>query len=160
MRTLSIESNGRLENTAIYINGEQIAGIRELYINIDEQGTFDSVISYIDGSGKLLSKQLFTDDIQSLQFKEAAFTEEDSLNLIQLTIESNGDLENTSVFINDDYADGIVSLTLHCKLGESKPQSLFEKFLSKANPQNEESFFRSEIIFRNEDGSLTNQSIF
>ena len=44
MVSISIESNGRLERTAIYYNGEQISKVKELLINIDEDGTFDSII--------------------------------------------------------------------------------------------------------------------
>ena len=47
MRTISIESNGRLEKTAVYVNGEQVTGIRELLLSIDEEGTFNAIVSFV-----------------------------------------------------------------------------------------------------------------
>jgi hypothetical protein len=47
MRTISIESNGRIEKTAVYLNGEQITGIKELLLSIDEEGIFNAIISLL-----------------------------------------------------------------------------------------------------------------
>ncbi len=39
-KTFAIESNGFLEKTACYINGQQVGGLKEVFINIDEAGIF------------------------------------------------------------------------------------------------------------------------
>ncbi|MFM7341058.1 MAG: hypothetical protein ACKO2H_13200, partial [Bacteroidota bacterium] len=97
MRTVTIESNGRIEKTAIYINGEQIAGIKELLIAIDEESNFNAIISFEDNIGNVHTKQLFTDDLSSLKRKDPTFSMEDSEYLQSFTIESNGDLQETSL---------------------------------------------------------------
>ena len=61
MRTLSIESNGRLDKTAVYINAEQVGKIKELFLNLDENGTFDAILTYENKNGTISTKQLFTD---------------------------------------------------------------------------------------------------
>lgn len=61
MATFGIESNGRLENTAVYYNGEQLAGLRQVLLNLAEDGTFDAVISYRGEDGRLYTKNPFTD---------------------------------------------------------------------------------------------------
>ena len=159
MRTITIESNGRLERTAIYVNGEQVAGVRELLISIDEEGTFHSIISLISGSGIQVTKQLFTDDISQLQRKEAAFTSEESFQLQSFSIESDGDLEQTSLFMNDDFVVGVVSIIIHIRIETSQPtKSLFSWFTKHRNVH--ENVFQTEIVFRNPNGTHSVESIF
>jgi len=46
MATFSIVSNGRIERTFVFFNGEQIAGVKEIFLNINEDGNFDAIIQY------------------------------------------------------------------------------------------------------------------
>lgn len=160
MRTITIESNGRIEKTAVYVNGEQITGIRELLISIDEEGTFNGIISFVNTAGNLLTKQLFTDDLSQLQRREAAFSEEEAMDLRTLTIESDGMLENTSVYVNQEFIDGIISVMVHIMIdAPQKKESVFSRIFSKYSPLMETRFI-SEIVLRNPDGSEIFESIF
>jgi len=159
MRTITIESNGRLERTAIYVNGEQVTGVRELLISIDEEGTFNSIISFIDGRGIQVTKQLFTDDISQLQRKDAAFTSEESSQLQSFSIESDGELEQTSLFMNDEFVEGVISIMIHIKIETSQPSSsLFSLFKKHRNVH--QNLFQTEIVFRNSDGTQSVETIF
>lgn len=160
MRTISIESNGRIEKTAVYVNGEQITGIRELLISIDEEGTFNAIISFVNTAGTLITKQIFTDDLSQLQRREAAFSEEEAMDLRSLAIESDGSLENTSVFVNNEFMEGIISVMVHIMIdGQQKSNSMFSRIFSK-NSSPVETRFVSEIVLRNPDGSELYESIF
>jgi hypothetical protein len=61
MRELSIESNGSLEKTAVYINGEQISGIHQLMLHINEDGDFDTILVYEGTDKQMYTKNLFSD---------------------------------------------------------------------------------------------------
>ena len=160
MRTLTIESNGRIERTAVYINGEQVSGIHEFFVGIDEEGMFTAIVTYPDKQGNLLTKQIFSDDISQLPRRNPAYTDEDASNLQTLTIESDGTLDNTSVFINDEFAEGIVSLTIHLRI-ESQPttRSLFSSLFQKKSNISD-TIFMNEIVFRNSDGSESTETLF
>ncbi len=162
MPTISIESNGRLEKTAIYYNGEQISGVKELMINLDEDGTFDALIQYQGTDGQIHNKQIFADYIANLKVVEPSFTEEDAQELQLLTIESDGDIESCSVFINEQLADGIVSLYVHIKTGQSDDtkSSLLTMFKPKKPVNMIGSEFKSEVTFRNENNSIETEEIF
>ncbi|MCE2755719.1 MAG: hypothetical protein LW818_06995 [Ignavibacteriae bacterium] len=160
MRTISIESNGRIEKTAVYLNGEQITGIKELLLSIDEEGIFNAIISFTSSSGTLLTKQLFTDDLSQLQRREAAFSEDEAMDLRSMAIESDGTLDNTSVFMNNEFIDGIVSIMVHIMIDSvQKRENVFTKIFSK-NQSYSETRFISEIVLRNPDGSESIESIF
>jgi hypothetical protein len=160
MRTISIESNGRIEKTAVYLNGEQITGIRELLVSIDEEGIFNAIISFTSATGVLLTKQLFVDDLSQLQRREAAFSDEEAMDLRSLSIESDGNLDNTSVFINNEFIDGIVSIMVHIMIDSvQKKENVFTKIFSK-NQTYSETRFLTEIVLRNPDGSESIESIF
>ncbi|MFY8160548.1 MAG: hypothetical protein ACOVNU_04400, partial [Candidatus Kapaibacteriota bacterium] len=70
MPVFEIESNGLIENTVIYYNGKQIAGIKEVFLNLDEEGTFDSIIKYTGTDGALYTKNIFTDYLTNLKTTE------------------------------------------------------------------------------------------
>lgn len=158
MPTLSIESNGMLEKTAVYYNGSQISGIKELLVNIDEEGLFDCVIQYEGSDKKLYTKQIFTDTLTNVRTVPASFSEEEAQLLQLLTIESDGDVESSTLFLNEEPLDGVVSLYLHIKVDKNKDgiSSIFKK--KQYNLINET--FKSEITFRNEDDSLETEDIF
>ena len=158
MPTFTIESNGRIEKTAIYYNGEQLGGVKEIFINLDEDGTFDAVIQY-EGTDKVLyTKQIFTEYFTNSKVVEPSFTDEEAMNLRQITIESEGDIEDTMVYDGDEIIEGIVSLLIHIKGAETKNglKSLFSK--GSSTPDTPE--FRAEITFRNEDESIETDNVF
>ncbi|MFZ9976737.1 MAG: hypothetical protein ACO3GR_01455 [Candidatus Kapaibacteriota bacterium] len=160
MRTISIESNGRLEKTAVYVNGEQVTGIRELLLSIDEEGTFNAIVSFVSTSGILLTKQVFTDDLSQLQRREAAFSEVEAMDLRSFAIESDGTLDNTSIFMNNEFIDGIISIMIHITIEASQPmKGMFTKLFSK-NSTLSQTRFITEIVLRNPDGSELIESIF
>lgn len=158
MATLTIESNGRIDRTAVYYNGEQVAGIKELYLNLDEEGTIDAIIQYEGKDKQVHTKNVFTDHMDHLKVTEPSFTEEEAAELVNLTIESNGYIEDTMVFLDDIQEEGIVSVFVHIKAAESKGgiATLF-KTKRKIDERPE---FKAEIVYREEDDSLTTEAIF
>lgn len=158
MPTFTIESNGRLENTAIYYNGQQMGGIKEIFLNLDEEGTFDAIIQYEGTDKEIHNKSLFNEYLTNAKFVEPTLTEEEAENLVQFTVESDGDIENTELFINEEFVDGIVSAFVHIKGVENK-KGLKSWFSHKSNiPDIPE--FRAELTFRNENGTLGVEGIF
>ena len=157
MPTLAIESNGRLEKTAVYYNGEQISGIKELFVNIDEDGTFDALIQYEGTNKQIYTKNIFLEYLDNVKVIEPVFTEEEAKFLQLFTIESNGDLDDTYLYLNDELLEGVVNLFIHIKGVENK--NGLRKLLNKNNiPDTIE--FKAEITFRNEDDSLETERIF
>lgn len=158
MAVLTIESNGMLDKTAVYYNGTQISGIKELLINIDELGTFDALIQY-DGSDKhLYTKQIFEEPLQYLNAVPPSFTKEEAQMLQRFSIESNGNLEDTLVLLNEVPQDGVVSVFIQIKA--SKNNSGLLSFLKKKSVVDSEIVFRSEITYRNDDESIETEEIF
>ncbi len=157
MPTFSIESNGRIEKTAVYYNGEQLGGVKEVFLNLDEEGTFDAFIQYEGSDKNIYTKNIFTDYFDNVKIVEPSFSEEDSQALRLLTIDSNGDIEDTEVVINGQDEDGIVNLMVHIK--PSKSNSGIKSFFSSKNVP-EHSQFVSEITFRYEDDTIETESIF
>lgn len=158
MPTLGIESNGTIEKTAVYYNGEQLGGLRELFLNLNEDGTFDSVIVYLGSDGNEYIKNPFSDYLDNVQFREPSFTEEEASNLQLVEIESDGDIENTSVYYNSEFLDGLVALFIHIKSpaqNKSKAASLF-----KSRKVSESSDFIANFTFRYEDGSIVTEGVF
>lgn len=159
MPVFEIESNGMIEDTLIHINGRQISGLKEIFVNIDEDGTFDSLIKYTGSDGKLYTKNIFSDFLDNLQLSAPTLTVEEAQNLRPLTIDSDGSLENTIVAIDDYEQDGVVSLFVHivAPSGIKKPGfTLFKKEESDYSPGN----FVAEITYRNTDNSVETEKIF
>lgn len=158
MATFTIESNGRLEKTAVYFNGEQISGIKEIFINIDEEGTFDTIIQY-EGTDKILhTKNIFEDQfLDKVKVVEPSFTEDEARALVQFSIESDGDLDSTWLYINDEELEGVVALFVHIKAAETK-SGLSKIFGNNKIPDTVE--FKAEITYRNEDESLETEEVF
>lgn len=139
MAEFSIESNGRIEKTAIYYNGEQLRGVQEIVLNLDENGAFDAVLQYMGSDKTVHTKQVFTDYLDDVQTMEASFSEEEAQSLRLLSVHSDGAIEGSSVFINNEEQNGIVRLYVHIKINEE---------------------FKAEITFREEDGTLTTEGVF
>lgn len=160
MRTLTIESNGRIERTAIYINGEQIAGIKELFLNLDEDGTFDAIIQYEGQDKNIYNKALFSDYLEQIKTREPSFTEEEADELQQLTIESDGEIDNTVVLLNEEILEGLVNILLHIKAGTSKENSGFMGLFKNKQTLAEGATFKAEATYRNDDDTLDTERIF
>jgi hypothetical protein len=158
MAVLAIDSNGLLERTAVYYNGSQISGIKELFLNLDENGTFDALIQYEGKNKQIYHKQIFSDYLDEIQTVPPSFTEEEAEYLVNLTIDSNGEIDDTTLKLNDEVLDGVVSLFLHIKA--SKNKSGFLSFLKKPDVVDSAVTFKAEITFRNEDETLETEDIF
>jgi len=157
MATFSVESNGMLEKTAVYYNGQQIGGIKEVFLSIDEEGAFDAFIQYEGLDKKLYTKQIFTDYFEQVKVVEPSFDEDEAEELQLFTVDSDGELDSTVVYYNDEPLEGIVSLTLHIK-GTATQSGIKSLFKSKEIP--DRPVFTTEITFRNEDDTLETESIF
>lgn len=158
MATLGIESNGTIEKTAIYYNGQQLGGLRELFLNLNEDGTFDSVIVYLGSDGNEYTKNPFSDYLDNVQFREPSFTEEEASNLQLVEIESDGNIENTTVYYNSEFLDGLVELFIHIKSptqNKSRISSLF-----KSGRVSEGTNFIANFTFRYENGNIITEEIF
>lgn len=156
MATLAIESNGRIEKTAVYYNGEQVGGLKEIFLNIDEDGTLDAVIQYEGTNSELYTKNIFEDYLDNLKVVPPSFTEEEASQLTLFVVESNGDIENTLLFINNEPLEGVVNLFLHIK--SSKAKSGISSIFKKNIPADIE--FKADITFRNDDDSIETERIF
>lgn len=158
MAVLAIESNGTIEMTAVYYNGNQLAGVRELFLNLDEDGTFETLIVYKDKFGQEIIKNPFVDYLDNIQLREPAFTEEEAKNLHLLEIESDGDIQNTLVYYDHQPLDGLVNLFLHIKAPIVK-KSLISSLLGKGKyTDNVE--YKAMFTFRYEDGRIETEDIF
>lgn len=160
MATLGIESNGRIENTAVYYNGEQLAGLRQVLLNLDEDGTFDALIVYRGDDGELYTKNPFTDYLDHVRTMPPSFTEEEAQQLRLLVIESDGNIESTVVYLNGEPLEGIVHLFVNISVPDQQQSRGFSLFRRKAAPMADRAEFRAEITFREADGSLTTEQIF
>lgn len=161
MPVFEIESNGLIESTLVHYNGRQIAGLKEIFLNLDEDGTFDSVIKYTGTDGNLYTKNIFSDFLTNLKTTDPTMTEEEAFNLRPLTIESNGEIHNTIVAIDDFEQDGIVNLFVHIVAPDIQKKSgfsLFGKKNEEVAPNNGN--FIAEITYRNEDESIETEKIF
>jgi hypothetical protein len=158
MATFGIESNGRLEKTVLYFNGEQLGGIKEVFLNLDEDGTFDAILQYEGTDKEIKTKQVFTEYLENVKTVEPSFTEEEAEHLRLLSIESDGDINNTTVYLNKEELNGIVSLFVHIK-GAASQNSIGSLFAFKKKiPEHVE--FRAEITYRNQDDSTETEGIF
>lgn len=158
MATLSLESNGLLEKTAVYYNGNQVAGIKELMVILDEDGTFESLIQYEGTDKQIYTKQIFSDYLTNIKTVPPSFTEEDAANLQLFTIESNGDIDDTTILINDENQLGVVRVLLQIKATPAK--SNIASFFKKKEIVLEDVTFTAEITYRNDDESIETEDIF
>lgn len=159
MRELSIESNGSLEKTAVYINGEQIGGIHQMMLHISEDGDFDTIFVYEGTDKQMYTKNLFADYLDNIKKVPPTFTEEEAEFLRLLTVTSDGNLENTLVYINEEPQDGIVDLLVQIQRGSPAQRGGITSMFKKAEP-GERPVFRAEIQYRNEDDSISTESVF
>jgi hypothetical protein len=161
MPTLTIESNGRIERTAIYYNGEQLGGIKELLVHIDEDGTFDDLIQYTGTDKQVYTKRIFSDYLTNIKTVEPSFTEDEAKLLKMFTVESDGDINDTYIYENeeDEPLGGIVSVFIHIKAAASE-KSGFASIFSANKKLIETVNFATEIKFRENDYSTTTESIF
>lgn len=157
MATFGIESNGRLEKTAVYYNGEQVSGLKEVFINLDENGTFDAILQYEGSDKQIRTKSIFNDYLENVKIVEPSFSEEEAQNLQLFVVESDGEIENTLLFMNDEPVDGVVSLFIHIKAAESIT-GIGRLFGKSSLPDHVE--FKAEITYRNEDDSLDTEGVF
>jgi hypothetical protein len=157
MATFAIESNGRIEKTVVYFNGQQLGGIKEIFLNLDEDGTFDAILQYEGDDKQIRTKQIFDEYLENLKVVEPSFTEEEARELHLLTIDSDGDIKDTIVTIDEEELEGIVSLFVHIKSAETKNgiRAFFDK-----NKIPEHVEFKAEITFRNEDDTTETEEIF
>jgi hypothetical protein len=159
MREFSIESNGTLEKTALYFNGEQIGGVRQLMLHISENGDFDTIVVYEGSDKTLYTKNIFTDYLDNIKKAQPSFTEDDAQYLRLLVVQSDGNLESTMVYLDDVPQDGIVDLLVHIERGDAPQTSGFALF-KKQTSAGTGATFRAEIQYRNEDDSLSTEGIF
>lgn len=158
MPSLGIESNGSIEKTAVYFNGKQIGGIREIFLNLSEDGTFDSLIVYRSKNGEEIIRNPFTDYLDNIEFREPLFTEDEARNLHLLEIESDGDIQNTLVYYDNQVLEGLVSLFIHIKAPVVK-KSLIHSLLGKEK-YIENTKFKATFTFRFEDDRIETEEIF
>jgi hypothetical protein len=159
MRELSIESNGSLEKTAVYINGEQLGGVHQMMLHISEDGDFDTILVYEGTDKQMYTKNLFSDYLDNIKKVPPTFTEEEAEFLRLLTVTSDGSLESTLVYINEEPQDGIVDLLVQIQRGGPAPRGGISSMFKKAEPA-ERPTFRAEIQFRNADDSLSTELVF
>lgn len=160
MASFSIESNGRLENTTVYYNGEQLGGVREVFLNLDEDGTFDAILQYVGSNGETYTKQIFEDHLENLVVTEPSLTEEEALSRRILTIDSDGDIADTLVLLDDEPLDGMTNLLVHIK-GSAKTGERGIRALFKTKEVVSESIeFRAEATYREDDDTLSTEKIF
>ncbi|MBI5324863.1 MAG: hypothetical protein HZB41_06265 [Ignavibacteriae bacterium] len=157
MATFAIESNGRLEKTVVYFNGQQLGGIKEVFLNLDEDGTFDAILQYEGTDKQIRTKQIFDEYLEDVKITEPSFTDEEAEELHLLSIDSDGDIEDTIVKIDNEELDGIVSLFVHIKSAENK-NGISVLFSKNKIPEHVE--FKAEITFRNEDDTTETEEIF
>jgi len=159
MPTLSIESNGLLEKTAVYFNGQQIGGIKNLFLHLSEDGDFEALLQYTGADNKVYSKNVFSDYMENIRITEPSFTDEEAENMTLLTVESEGDIEDTQVFINDEIQDGITELFVNIKAPVFENKSKLGGFFGKQQ-LTEQATFKAEITYRYDDDSLETEQIF
>ncbi|MCX7879530.1 MAG: hypothetical protein N2517_02610 [Ignavibacteria bacterium] len=158
MPSLTIESNGTIEMTAVYFNGQQIAGLTELFLNLHEDGTFDSVLVYKGLDGKEYTKNPFIDYLDSINYREPAFSEWEARQLKSLVIESDGEIENTTVYYNGEILDGLVNIFIHIKAPKKNKTSIASLF--NKGEISEGAVFRATFTFRYQNDVLKTEEIF
>lgn len=159
MREISLESNGSLEKTAVYINGEQVGGIHQMMLHISEDGDFDTIVVYEGTDKQMYTKNFFSDYLDNIKKVPPTFTEEEAEYLRLLTVTSDGSLETTNVYINEEPQDGIVDLLVQIQRGSAAQRGGITGLFKKQEP-GEQPVFRAEIQYRNEDDSISTELVF
>lgn len=160
MPSFSIESNGRIETTTVYLNGEQLGGVREIFLNLDEDGTFDAILQYVGSNGETFTKQIFNDHLEKIVVTEPSLTEEEALTRRLLTVDSSGDIEDTLVLLDDEPLEGLVNLLVHIKGNAKANEKGIRSLFKTKNEVSEKEEFRAEATFRDEDDSQVTERIF
>ena len=160
MAEFSIEGNGRIERTALYYNGQQLDGVKEVFINITEDGEFDVLVMYTGTDGLQYTKNVFTDYLDSVRFEAAGFTEVESRSLNLLTIISDGTLDSTVVARNNEEQFGIVKLYVHIKAPSVEEGRGLRSWFGGAKSIPERAEFVADITYREDNGELTTESVF
>lgn len=158
MREISIESNGSLEKTAVYINGEQVGGIHQMMLHISEDGDFDTIVVYEGTDKQMYTKNIFSDYLDNIKKVPPTFTEEEAEYLRLLTVTSDGSLDTTMVYINEEPQDGIVDLLVQIQRGASAQRGISSMF--KKQEPGIQPIFRAEVQYRNEDDSVSTELVF
>lgn len=158
MAVLSIEGNGLLEKTAVYYNGSQISGIKEIFINLEEDGTFDALIQYEGTDKDLYTKQVFADYLNNIKIVSPSFTEDESKLMQLFTIDSDGTISGTTLFLNEEQLEGVVSAFIHIKA--TKNESNFLSFLKKKDIVDSETIFNASLTFRYSEELVETEDIF
>ncbi|MBS1561680.1 MAG: hypothetical protein JSS89_08760 [Bacteroidetes bacterium] len=159
MTEFSILSNGRIERSAVYVNGEQLRGVKEILLSLDENGTFDAILQYVGVDGLLYTRQMFNEYLDSVQTTEPTFSEEEASRMRLLTVQSDGDIGSTVVFLDNEEQMGIVSLYVHMKSPTHTSGGLRAFFSGKKDiPERAE--FKAEITYRNDDDSLSSEELY
>jgi hypothetical protein len=159
MTEFTILSNGRMERTAVYVNGEQLRGVKEILLSLDENGTFDAILQYVGTDGQLYTRQMFNEYLDAVQTTDPTFDEEEASRMRALTVQSDGDIAGTIVFIDGEEQAGIVSLYVHMKSPTHTSGGLRAFFSGKKDiPERTE--FKAEITYRNDDDSLSTEELY
>jgi hypothetical protein len=160
MAEFSIEGNGRIERTALYFNGQQLDGVREVFVNITEDGEFDVIVMYVGTDGQSYTKNVFTDYLDNIQTEPAGFTDQEAQSLHLLTIVSDGSLETTVVARNNEEQFGIVRLYVHIKAPSVQEGRGLRSWFGGAKSIPERAEFVAEITYREDNDELTTESVF
>jgi hypothetical protein len=149
MRTLDIWSNGLIHQTILCFNSQQLVGVREFLLDLNEDGTFRVLINYEGADGEFRVKNPFTDHLVSLRTTSLA---DDDVPRSVLTIESNGTIESTAISFNQQELSGVVSLLIYMR-------RVREGVIHWLRHGDRDEFV-SEITFREADGRLTQEVLF
>ncbi len=160
MAEFSIEGNGRLEKTAIYYNGDQLDGVKEVFLNLDENGAFDAIIMYTGSDEKSYTKNIFVDYLENVRTEPPGFSEEEARNLSLFTVISDGDLAQTTILRNNEEQNGVVSVYVHVKAPSVPQGGGLRAFFGGQKEIPEHTEFKAEIVYREDNGDLTTEGIF
>lgn len=160
MAEFSIEGNGRIERTALYYNGQQLDGVREVFVNISEDGEFDVLLMYVGSDGQSYTKNVFTDYLDNMRTEPPGFTEDEAQALNLVTIISDGTLDSTVVAINDEEQFGIVRLYVHIKAPSVQQGTGLRSWFGGSKSIPERAEFVAEITYREDNGELTTEGLF
>jgi hypothetical protein len=158
MARLTIQSNGRLENTKICYNEEQISGVKKLLIMIDADGTFQFMLQYKGTDGLDYTRDPFAQHLDRLHVVGAEIGDDDPYDSMhEIVIESDGVLDNTYVMRDGNTEEGIQDLFILIEKAESEAglvRSLFGK------KERVESKVQAHATYLDEDGELVTENLF
>ncbi|MBM4177791.1 MAG: hypothetical protein FJ211_00470 [Ignavibacteria bacterium] len=160
MAEFSIEGNGRIERTALYFNGQQLDGMREVFVNVTEDGEFDVLLMYTGADGQSYTKNVFTDYLDNIRTEPPGFSEEEAQSMNLLTVSSDGTLESTIVLRNNEEQFGIVRLYVHIKAPSVQESGGLRSWFGGMKSIPERAEFVAEITYREDNGELTVESVF